>query len=140
MRIGGRPCKVVGFNRDDQLKTRIECRSMPLENSNMQTMEYFGNRGITLFKSTGHSADLDAAIRPDTAAETLDKMYYSSGSASTVWLVGYLFPGKTSSYEFSVSTTGTAKFYISSDKSSMNKSLLAWNGNSGKVTLEANKE
>lgn len=112
---------------------------MPMEDSNMQTMEYFGNRGVTLFKSNSQ-ADLDSAIRPQTATGILDQMYFSSESASTVWLVGYLFPGKTSSYEFTVSSSGTARFYISSNVSSTNKSLLTWNGNSGKVRLEANKE
>ena len=52
----------------------------------------------------------------------------------TVWMKGFFFPKANSSYQFTYSTNGQAKLFISTDASSANKALVA---NGGMVNLEA---
>lgn len=137
VKIGGRDCQITGFNMDNQDRSRIECLTKPFEQ--IPTDNYYGNRGITIFTSNTYSADLSLA-RPDDHKEIRDQFSYPSGSHKTVWLVGYLIPGKSSQYQFSLSSNGDAKLYLSSDANPNNKSLVATQNSPGTVSLQANTE
>jgi len=110
--------------------------------------EYSGNRGITLIVDNGvstSSANL-ATAQPSSSAQFSEinmASYTSSTSgAQTVWLKGFLAPGKTSSYKLSLVTNGVAELYLSTDATSANKAKIASTSDSlsSIVQLNANSK
>lgn len=137
VKIGGQTCKVKGFNQDDYLKTRITCETAIYHNST----EYFGNRGITLYQSDTFTNDLVNTVRPiNEEAQIIDEFSYSRTSVGTVFLTGFLVPGKSSNYTLSIVSDANAALFISSDGNSSNKILAATVNNPTTVSLEANTE
>lgn len=136
VRIGDRNCHITDFNMDDQLRTRIQCRS---DIEDQTSSAYYGNRGVTFYRTDNFSPSLDA-VRPLNSTGYLDQMSYTTDTASTVWLIGYLRPGKNSSYTFSISTSSSAKLFISSSVDSSDKNLIATHSSPGSLNLEADNE
>ena len=52
----------------------------------------------------------------------------------TVWMKGFLFPRRNSTFKFTYTTNGAAKLFLSTDKNPANKVEVA---DSGTVTLQA---
>ena len=97
---------------------------MPAPDANLA--EYCGNRGLTLLVDNGYNSLTNLnKITPSANAvhSEINKASFKSNSSSqaTVWLKGFLNPGKTSLYEFEVKTNGEAILYLSSDSTSANK-------------------
>ena len=93
-------------------------------NENTIQSEYIGNRGITAIIDNVYTANLQNAIPSNNATYSeINMASYQTAvtGAYTVWLKGFLTPGKTSKYEFEIVSTGTSILYISTDSLSANK-------------------
>lgn len=138
--VGGKPCKVIDFNMMNLNESRIVCETSP--NSGAAS-HYFGNRGVTSISQSGLTTfeNLETAVPSNTATvKYISSAKDEASSGSTMWLKGYLYPRKNSSYEFTLVTNGVAKLFISSDESPANKQLVADSNNNdkkGEVSLQA---
>ena len=97
---------------------------VPTSDNNAYAAEYIGNRGITLVLDRVSSANLQTATPSATATYTQINMasYRTTQTGSyTMWLKGFLAPGKTSRYEFEVVSNGNAILFLSTDSSSTNR-------------------
>ncbi len=148
IKIAGKPCTILSYAKKATSQTdgkaKITCEVAP--NDNTAATEYSGNRGITLIEDSifTSSASLET-IAPSSSAtySQINKASYSSSAASdkTVWLKGFLAPGKTSEYEFEIVSNGNGVLFISTDNTSANKVKVASTSTNtkGKLTLDANK-
>ncbi len=70
-------------------------------------------------------------VEPSTSATTsyLNMASFTDNQYRdvTVWLRGYLEPGKSSRYEFSLNTNGDSILFLSTDSNSSNKVIVASN-------------
>ena len=125
--IAGQPCKVVEFNMESFQETKIVCETSPkvsVTNTN------YGNRGINLIKDNvaTNFNDLATAVPSQSAStDVIDKasLLDNGKTDQTIWMKGFLYPRKNSSYEFSVATNGLAKLFISTDATPSNKASVA---------------
>lgn len=138
--VGGQPCQLVNFDMTNLTNTKFVCKNVPQPSI---LNEYYGNRGVTLYRDNIYSANL-ASAQPSSNAQIskLNQASYtdSLGLDVTIWLKGFLNPKKSSSYEFSIETTGQAILSISQDAKSANKAQVATNSAKGTIYLEANKK
>lgn len=68
----------------------------------------------------------------------INKAYFLSNGPVTVWLKGFLAPGKTSNYEINLVTNGVAVLYMSTDATSANKVLTAATNSSKQAIVQLN--
>ena len=93
-------------------------------NDNTTFTEYIGNRGITVITDQVYSSNLQSATPSNNATYSeINMASYQTTSTGTytVWLKGFLAPGKTSRYEFEIVSNGNAILFISTDSASANK-------------------
>lgn len=140
--VAGQPCKVIDFDMKNFQETKIVCETSP---EVAVTNVNYGNRGLNLIKDnvdTGFN-DLENAVPSASASnDTIDRATFvdDGNSAQTIWMKGFLYPRKNSSYEFSIATNGLAKLFISTDASPANRVKVADSTTSkGIVSLEADK-
>ena len=120
----GKSCSILDFvdGTSSDPTASIVCQ-VPSNNNTVFT-EYVGNRGITLIIDNVYSANLQNVVPSNTAAYSEINMisYQATRTGNyTIWLKGFLAPGKTSRYEFEVVSNGNAILFISTDSSSANK-------------------
>ena len=127
----GQSCPIISFTsfNSSSATSSIVCQVPAVPSASSQ--EYIGNRGISLIVDSGiatSSASL-ASAQPSSSAQ-YSEIYAASYTASTsgaqtVWLKGFLAPGKTSRYKLSLVTNGVAELYLSTDSTSANKAKIA---------------
>ncbi len=121
--IGGQPCNLISFDMKNLPNTTLVCQNSPKPNSTKN--EYYGNRGINLYRDNVYRDLNNLASGPASNATlniTNQLAYIGSKSVDeTIWLIGFIYPKTTSLYEFSIVTNGNAVLYISTDASSANK-------------------
>jgi hypothetical protein len=127
----GQSCPIISFTsfNSSSATSSIVCQVPAVPSTSSQ--EYIGNRGITLIVDSGisiSSASL-ATAQPSSSAQ-YSEIYAASYTASTsgaqtVWLKGFLAPGKTSRYKLSLVTNGAAELYLSTDSTAANKVKIA---------------
>ena len=136
-------CPIISFNSNSNSSiSTIVCQ---VPSTGPAKPEYVGNRGITLIEDGGlytSSANLSTA-QPSSNAQyselTMASYTASSSGARTIWLKGFLAPGKTSQYKLSLVTNGAAELYLSTDSTSANKTKIASSSNTiAVVQLNAN--
>lgn len=75
---------------------------------------------------------LESAIPSGAATErTLQEAKitgFGSSGAVTAWMKGFIYPKVNSSYQFTFTTNGQAKLFLSTDASSANKVEMSNNG------------
>lgn len=140
--VGGQPCSILSFDMTNLTRTQFVCQNVPQPAA---STEYYGNRGITLYRDNVYSASL-ASAQPSGSAQmsVLNQASYADTQTTdvTVWLKGFFNPKKSSKYEFSLVTNGQAILYVSTDARSANKAQVASTPSQlkGTVSLEANKK
>ena len=148
LNVKGQPCPVISFTsfNSNNSTSSIVCQVPVAPGSSSQ--EYSGNRGITLIVDNGvstSSANL-ATVQPTSNAQSsqINMASYTSSTsgAQTIWLKGFLAPGKKSSYKLSLVTNGAAELYLSTDSTSVNKVKITSTSTStsGVVQLNANSK
>ncbi len=136
--IAGQPCNVVSFDMSNQQQTMLVCRTGPAVSV---TSDNYGNRGITIIKEyVFFNANSLATAQPSASAQntTSNAALFQGFTSSplTVWFEGYIYPRKSSNYEFSLVTNTNAVLLIGA--SSTNSTVVCVNTNVGSVWLEAN--
>lgn len=125
--IAGQPCNVVEFNTTSFQETRIVCETSPKVSV---TTTNYGNRGLNLIKDNVAVSFNDLEHAVPSASASSGVVYKASliekgNSDQTIWMKGFLYPRKNSSYEFSIATNGFAKLFISTDDKPGNKVKVA---------------
>ena len=137
----GKTCKLLSFEKTDTKNTKLTCQ---VPEPDAAVADYYGNRGITLLVDNGYKslANLRTATPSVNATKSeISKASFKSNSSteSTIWLKGFLIPGKTSTYEFTVKTNGEGVLYISTDSTSARKVEIASSSSTkGTLNLTAN--
>lgn len=122
IQVGGKECQLLSFEKLTSPNTRLTCQApTPDQNSH----EFSGNRGITLIKDNTYIPFEKLQNATPSALAVVSQLastsYQSSTRNVTIWMKGYLVPGKTSEYRFELVTNGNAVLFISNDTTSANK-------------------
>lgn len=120
--ISGTPCNVLSYERNNNFDSQLVCETAP-KPSSTQT-DFPGGMGITVIRDNVYTPSLTGAVPSANAvySQLNDANYIDNQTVdATVWLKGYLLPAKTSKYDLSISTTGSAVLYLSTDATSANK-------------------
>ena len=141
--LKGQPCSISSFTSNSNTGNSTIVCQVPAVGTAQQ--DYSGNRGITLIEDSGittSSSNL-ATAQPSANAQyseiSMASYFASSSGSRTVWLKGFLAPGKTSQYKLSLVTNGVAELYLSTDSTSANKVKIASSSNANAlVNLNAN--
>ncbi len=123
--IKGKKCKILSYEKLEDSNTRL---TVEVPASIASGSDYYGNRGINLITEYVYTpfASLQTAMASTNAVSTqTDRIYYNTSTNLdiTLWMKGYLVPGKSSIYEFEVVTNGEAILMLSTDSKSINKVL-----------------
>lgn len=109
------------FEKNEFINSKLVCETSA-KPSTIRS-EYYGGRGITSLRDNVFTSFADlATIKPSPSANTtqLNKASYkdSQNINVTVWLKGFITPGKSSNYEFSIQTNGHAILFLSVNETS----------------------
>ena len=124
IRIGDQPCEIIDFQLNDTINTKLTCKT-PAKPQSLAS-EYAGGRGVNLIVDSQLTAfDNLRTVQPSANAQQsyIDKASYTYAANQdvTVWFKGFISPGKSSNYIFSLVSNGDAILYLSTSNSSSNK-------------------
>ena len=114
----------MSYQRNNDYDSKLICQTASKPSSIAN--EYSGGMGVTVIRDNVYtsSANLASAVPSANAVYSYlndAQFVYNQTTDVTVWLKGFILPSKTSSYEFSITTNGTASLFISTDSTSANK-------------------
>jgi len=106
--------------------------------------EYPGGRGMVLIRDNILTPFSNLTRVIPSATATLSYMNMASFTDNqfrdvTIWLRGFLEPGKSSRYEFTLNTNGDAILYLSTDSTSSNKIIISSNQVSGNSNIKGTR-
>ena len=129
--IDGTSCDVIDYQLNNGYDSTLVCQTAPKPTTSSQT-EYYGGLGVTLIRDNFYSSDLTNAVPSANAvySQLIDAQYNQNNdntttpnSDITVWLKGFFKPGKTSNYQFSITSSygSSAILFLSTDETAANK-------------------
>lgn len=124
--IAGSSCKVLSYEKNDYINSKLVCQTSAKP---VQTNQYPGSRGIYAYRQsilTAYDSLSSAQPSANAAQSLLNQTNFIDIQTVdvTVWLKGYLSPGKSSNYEFQLQTNGYGVVYLTFDKDGSKNRVL----------------